>query len=936
MTNLHKELIGSRTVFKILALLLTLMLCLAVFACGNDSQCTEHTDANSDGKCDVCGASTTPDEPEKGDTGNDLVLVSGSETLFAVLSTDSLSDKAEGYVNDFVKKLNKYYLDDQGLKTNYDAPGFDDAVEIIFGAAKNRGDAFKKDEHYLGYKGFSIELIGNKLFVLGGGDKGYQEAIKYLENTLFDIESYEDTIDELVIPKGTKYESIPTDYSITQFTVGGTDISEFVIAYNNSSKDAKAAATTLRNTIYKDAGIWLEYVSLSEVKADQKAIYVENTKGDKDRTTDEGFTVYVQDGDLHIECEFENKFDAVMTEFIDSKLSSSKVKIASSYTFTNDVRNIYYEDFGAVGDGETDDFFAIKACHDEANKYGHTVNGTEGKTYYIGDANGTESIIVATDTYWNLCSFIFDDRVLANPSESKAFNAPIFKITPTEDSYVLTGNDLPVSTLPFGSTAIEGFTPGTRVMVHIYDNTKRHHIRYGANRNNGTAQEEIILVNADGTIDPSTPVQWDYTTLSKMEVYPVDETPLILSGGKKDQVDDYGALGVFTNFDCIERAHVHSILNDAPSEYKYHARNIEIRRSNVTVKNIEHTLDDDVETSAPYAGFVNVLYSTDVVIEGMIYEKAKYFYTIGSGTSSVWMGSYEMHADYANNVTWRHSRISNFFEPDGSVTEKGYMATNYCKNLTFDNMTSCSFDAHCSLYNGTIKNSTLEHVNFIGGGTILYENVTIYTDGRKSAIVFRQDYGSTWNGNVIINGLTLRTSTENKNLTLIRAEYVNHFFGYTCYLPETIEINNVKIVQYGYKVENGVRSEWDISTNALPLHIYKQLESYQTDISSPNADMSAYPNDYKKCNCETVYGGKKTFNDTDGDGRCNNDLNPNDSYSIECWGFKDEPDTATNANPYVTTKTIYVTNCGNLQIILPDTPQFKNTELYVDGVLQDD
>ncbi len=934
MTNLFKGGKGA----KLLATLITLTLCLLLFACGGDGACTEHTDVDSDGKCDTCGTEVVPDggdEGGNGDTGTDLVLVSGSKTGFAVVSADSLTDKAEGYVNDFIKNLNRYYLENGDLKLNYHAPGFDDAVEIIFGSPKNRGEQFKKDEHYLGYKGFSVELIGNKLFVLGGGDKGYQEAVKYLEETLFNLEGYEDTIDELVIPKGTKYESIPTDYDITEFTVSNAPINEFVITYTDGSKIAKSAATTLRDTIYKDAGIWLEYVSLSEVKADQKAIYVENTKGDKDRTTDEGFTVYVKDGDLHIECEFENKFDAVMTEFIDSKLSSAKVKIASSYTFTKDVRNIYYEDFGAKGDGTTDDFFAIKECHDEANKYGHTVNGTKGKTYYIGAANGTESIIVNTDTYWNCCSFIWDDRVLADPSESKAYNAPIFKITPSEDSYVITGEDLPVSELRFGSTVIENFTPGMRVMVHIYDDTKRHHIRYGGNQNNGTAQEEIILVNADGTIDPSTPLQWDYTTLSKMEVYPADEAPLILSGGTKDQVDNYAALGQFDNYGCIDRAHVHSILNDAPSTYMYHARNIEISRSNVTVKNIEHTLDDDIEHSAPYAGFVNVLYATDVIIEGMIYQKAKYFYTTGSGSSEVWMGSYEMHADYANNVIWRHSRHSNFFEPDGSVVQKGFMGTNYCKNLTFDDMVVCSFDAHCSLYNGTIKNSTLEHVNFIGGGTIIYENVTVYTDGRNSAIVLRQDYGSTWNGNVIINGLTLRTDHKHDNITLIRAEYVNHFFGYTCYLPEKIEINDVKIVQFGYEVKNGVRSEWDVATNNMALHIYKQLETYKTDISSPTADMSAYPNDYKKCNCESVYGGTKSFNDTTGDGRCDNDLDPNDRYAIQCWGFEEEPNRATNANPYITTKEIYVTNCGDLQIVLPSTPQFKNTDLYIDGVLKE-
>ena len=176
----------------IISLLLVLTLGIALASCGEEpTACTEHTDADGNGKCDTCDAAVEPEGNGGGDnTGDDLVLVTDSVTGFAVVCTDSVSDKATGYVIDFMNTLNRYYLDDSNLKQNYDAPGFDDAIEIIFGSAKYRGDALTKDEHYLGYKGFSIELIGNKLFVLGGGDKGYQEAIKYLEDTLFDLESY--------------------------------------------------------------------------------------------------------------------------------------------------------------------------------------------------------------------------------------------------------------------------------------------------------------------------------------------------------------------------------------------------------------------------------------------------------------------------------------------------------------------------------------------------------------------------------------------------------------------------------------------------------------------------------------------------------------------------------------------------------------------------
>ncbi len=934
---------------KTIVLLLALILTLTLVACGGN-EC-KHIDANTDGKCDECGevVGTCAHEDANTDkkcdkcgetldaaTGDDLVLVAGKETKFAVLSADAISDRSEGYVNDFVKKLNKYYLEDQNLKINYDVKGFEDAVEIIFGSTANRGDAFKKDEHYLGYKGFSVEVIGNKLFVLGGGEKGYQNAIKYLEDTLFNLESYgEDVIDELVIPAGTKYESIPTDYNITEFTVDGRDIKNFVLTYTKDSKAAKAAATLLQETVYKEAGVWLPYVAISDVTADQKTIYVEFTKGDAARTTENGTTVYVKDGDLYIECEFENKIEEIVQDVIDSKLSVAKVKIPSNYTYTKDVRNIYYKDFGAIGDGVTDDFFAIKACHEYANKYGHTVNGTEGHTYYIGIANGTESIPVKTDTYWNLASFIWDDRDVPDPTESNAYRANIFRILPSKDSTTLSGSKLPVTSIPSGSATIGDWKPGERVLVAIYDNTKRQYIRFGANQDNGQAQTEMILVNADGTIDPSTPVQWDYTTLSKMVVYPCDEAPLTFSGGYKDQTDNYSAMGRFDNFDVIDRATVETYFNDAPSTYKYFYRNIQVTRSNVTVKNIRHVLHDDVEQSAPYHGFIAILNATDITVEGMIFQKQKTFSTVGSSGDNVGMGSYEIQAESSNNVTWQHCRQSNFFEPNGSVKSRGYMNTDYCRNLTFRDMLSCSFDAHKNLYNAQIIDVTAEHLNFIGAGDILVNNVTVYTDGNAAGIIFRGDYGSTWYGNVKIDGLTLRSSMESELVSIIKTFYYNHYFGFTCHLPTKIELNNIKIVEYGYKMENGVRTEWDIATNAKPLSLLRNLEGYSMDISSTDADMSSFPNDWTQCRCHEVYNGTKSFNDTDGDGRCNNDLNPNDSYTVWCWGFENKPDTTKNANPYSPTEEIYITNCGNLTIIVPGTPQFKNTKVYIDGVLQD-
>ena len=930
---------------KILFMIIAFSLCLALVSCGSDdAPCTFHVDEDNNGRCDNCDATVKPGNTTT--EGEDLMLIKDGKTSFAVVCAESLSDKAGGYVNDLVKTLNKYYLKDKDLKTNYDAPGFDEVTEIIFGSPKNRGDEFIKDEHYLGYKGFSIEVVGNKLFVLGGSDKGYQDAVKYLEEALFDLESYgDDFINDLIIPAGMKYESIPTDYDITSLTIDGKSAKDFVITYTASSKAAKSAAEILQSSIYKRSGIWLPYVEISDVAADQNAIYVEFTKGDSTRTTDNGCNTYVKGGNLYIECEFENKFDEIVYDLIDAKITSGNISIPAAYNQTKDIRNIYYKDFGAVGDGVADDFFAIKACHDYANLYGHTVNGTRGATYYIGTENGTESISVKTDTYLNLCSFIWDDRDVPDPGEGREYLTYIFKIESDKESYTLSGGKLPVSTLPSGSTTIGDWKPGEKVLVSIYNNNKRQYIRYGVNRDNGDAQNEIIIVHADGTIDPSTPVQWDYETLTKMVVYPADDTPIVFSGGTKDQVDNYAAMGKLDNYDCIDRSVICTHFNDAPSAYTYFARTFKITRSNTTVKNIQHVLYDDVEQSAPYNGFFTFNYCSNVTIEGVIFQKQKPFRTTGASGDTVGMGSYENNALGCNSIVWRHCRQSNFFEPDGSTKSRGNMGTNYCRNLVFDDVVTCSFDAHKNLYNATIKDSVCEHLNYIGAGTIRYENVTVYTDGNHSAITLRQGHGSTWHGDVIIDGLTLKTSKDNDTISLITVSYINHEFGYTCYLPQNIYLNDVKIIKYGFEVKDGVRREWEIATNPVPLHLYASLENSQyrdVDISDPNADMTFIPNDHEKCNCYEVY--KKaypddpskwlTFNDTDGDGRCNNELNPTDSYDVWCWGFEETPDTTTNVNPYMPTENIYITNCGTLRLIVPDIPLLKDTKLYIDGELQ--
>lgn len=69
---------------------------------------------------------------------------------------------------------------------------------------------------------------------------------------------------------------------------------------------------------------------------------------------------------------------------------------------------VTYSDFGAVGDGVTDDFEALKEAHTYANGNGVSVKAEKGKKYFI--APREDFIPVKTDVDWTDAEFITDDK----------------------------------------------------------------------------------------------------------------------------------------------------------------------------------------------------------------------------------------------------------------------------------------------------------------------------------------------------------------------------------------------------------------------------------------------------------------------------------------------------------------------------------------------
>ncbi|WP_215223833.1 hypothetical protein [Echinicola shivajiensis] len=414
-----------------------------------------------------------------------------------------------------------------------------------------------------------------------------------------------------------------------------------------------------------------------------------------------------------------------------------------------------YGNFGAKGNGKTDDMDAIAAAHAFANLHGLKVKTDNEATYYIGGKERTA--IIQTDTDFGTATFIIDDTEVQNR------NASIFMVSSSLQAYQLEG----ITSLKRNQEKID-LSLTQPSLITVTNSNVKHYIRYGLNQNNGHAQTDIFVVDEKGNVDMDAPIIWDFEHITDIRVLPMDQKPLTITGGR------------FT-----------TIANQAESKYTYYSRNIAIRRSNVLVEGLEHHIQGEGDHGAPYGGFINIRDCANVKVKNTLLTGHKTYQTIGNAGKPVSMGTYDISVNRALNISFENCRQTNDIN---DRTFWGIMGSNYSKNLLYDNCTFSRFDAHMGVANATIRNSTLGHmgINAIGSGTLLVENTTVRG---RSLINLRSDYGSTWQGEFIIRDCTFVPSDgKPSSANLINGSYSGqHDFGYTCYMPEKIIIEDLRI-----------------------------------------------------------------------------------------------------------------------------------------------
>jgi len=901
---------------------------LALAACGGgeETPCT-HESVGDDGKCTECGEQVNDPTPPPAD--GELVLVKDGKAKFNFVIGVTNADAAMD-INGFIAEFNE--LVDEGAETVADIAGTVSDVEIIFGPVKSRGDAFKVDEHYLGPKGYEIKMIGTKIAIFAGAPENYEDAVKWLKKEIFGISKSTKSITDLTVTAESVAKLVESTYNVDSVKIAGNDLDDYVIvvddplkisAEGDREKTLSKLASAAQAAFYANFGAWCEIVTAKNYDGESLAIILKVT--DNDGVSD-GYCATVTDGgNFVIESMYPDKmyglaYDILITDI--AATNKKTLKINKGVYEEKNLRDIYYSAFGATDNGkDDDDFAAIKACHEYANTWGHTVHADAGATYYIGHETNGESIPVMTDTFWHGAYFYFDDseiEVHANDncldciirqqaifeleSSYKAINmTEFFKSYITEHGKLNGGYKESDNT-----TKIEGWDLPYDVLVQIGDSTRKVCIRDGVggthqNADGGDDQYELLLIHSDGTIDTSTPLTYDYTNISWATAYRIDDKPVTIDGGG---------------------ATINTIAN-RPSDNVYNAfsRNIAVYRSNVTVKNFKHIVTEEQLYRAPYAGIIYVNRCNNITFADIDLQTHK-----GRNHEGVQQGTYEIGGYSANDIKYFNIHSTNFFaeglEDDfipsydtpqvkGDVSRRGMMGSNYCRNFYFKDCFLGTFDSHKGMGNLTMENCTFAAAAIMGSGLVKIIDSTFYIDGRNTLLTMRQDYGASFRGDIVLENVELKYSKDytagnsSAKLMILKTgfedkDYDSEFSHYdgngrpvyvggagcTNYMPVSMTLKNVKLTKYQtvrfYVDENGRNA---IEEKALT------------------------------CNDE-VYLFDRTVMET--------------YANVDISKFKDEGG-ASNLNRYIPPMAITLIDCDGINLTLPSGPAFKNTVVTIDG-----
>ena len=298
------------------------------------------------------------------------------------------------------------------------------------------------------------------------------------------------------------------------------------------------------------------------------------------------------------------------------------------------------------------------------------------------------------------------------------------------------------------------------------------------------------------------------------------------------------------------------------NKYNAYNRGFRFERSNVTLENITHRMQDepDIDTSFgpwgelkesyPYYAFIFTAQTYNLLIKDCDLTGHTTYYEDKDATAStggvkpnpVAQGTYDIAVERSISVRFLDTEQ---YAPTGLGDSRywGIMTSNWSKNMVFENCDINRFDAHRSFWGAKMINCNIGHsINLVGGGELYMENVTKMVSG--TYIALRGDYGGTFSGNIHMVDCTLAGVSEYNTVRgtyynasskvdtgiIFNVGYMNNnetgywdwYFGYPSYMPQNIIIDNFK----SGAMQTYLFPAFDdaVFTEAkYPLHITKQI-----------------------------------------------------------------------------------------------------------------
>lgn len=802
---------------KTLLFITVLVFSLLITACGGggDKACKTCVDSDLDGFCDVC----KKEIPKKKD---DIVLIEGGVAKFSfVIGADVGAAVEDALSEEIVSAMDT----DHGIKIDVIREGtISDTkrdTEILIGEVKNRGDKYAKDGQKLGKNGYSIEIVDTKIVVYGGSDDALIDAIYELADGLFSA----DPSGGLKMTVGDEVHNPQNDYKITSVKISGNDMKDYKIAAPITDPYYYDAAVALQDDIYERTGMLLEIVDID--LAPELSIVINHS----DTLSDEkSFVAAVNGNRINVDCAYDNRVADTVREFAAMAIFTGEGDVVlSGELYTKDISVVYYDDFGAKGDGKTDDFKAIYDTHVFANISGQTVKATPRKTYYICEArieiNGVMTVTtvpVRTNTDWQGAYFIIDDTELETRSGGKNRDMAmkhVFTVIPDEDQAMFKITD---KQLLSSLGAINGETThidlGLDFDAMIIPYYKGHKIyrRRGYSQFAGADQHEIIILERDGRIKTEeTPLSFHYNSVDYIEVYRIDPDRAVTVKN-----------GNFKTLDTRENQKVNGVYGGT-----YIRRGINVTRAYTTIENIKHEVENGFTLQERINGYegntTNGFFTADntsyVTIRNCLIP-ARMSYN-GSSTynlnavavnklviedcvqTNFWIEidpyTYEIKnaTEIDDNAIGRAKKANKNarlamhpYTVDGIAYNLyyGFNGSNYCKNFEYINSTLSRMDAHAGMYNGKVINTNIADLELTGYGNFLFENSNFYPYRETTPLLFlRSDYGYSWDGEITVRNVNAHVY-EGYTLQIVNNPQSNWYFGYTCAFP-SLTIDNLDL-----------------------------------------------------------------------------------------------------------------------------------------------